>query len=92
MCPYYLLGHFCSGNCGFYIHHSLSIDCSVLMQVKLNLSGAGPVADVAISGLPGWVSFRTEQSGGRLALRVWAPVGIEAYVRPPLPVPPPPLS
>ncbi|BDA41159.1 probable nitric oxide-associated protein 1 at N-terminal half [Coccomyxa sp. Obi] len=61
----------------------------MIKEVKLNVSGAGPVADVAISGLPGWVSFRTGQSGGRLALRVWAPVGIEAYVRPPLPVPPP---
>ncbi|CAL8466555.1 g6091 [Coccomyxa elongata] len=63
----------------------------VIKEVNLSLSGAGPVVDVAISGLPGWVSFRSEQSGGRLALRVWAPVGIEAYVRPPLPVPPPPV-
>ncbi|EIE26295.1 hypothetical protein COCSUDRAFT_26953 [Coccomyxa subellipsoidea C-169] len=56
-------------------------------DVTLNLSGAGPVADVAVSGLPGWVAIRTEQNGGRLVLRVWAPAGIEAYVRPPLPVP-----
>lgn len=60
---------------------------SAVLQVTLNLSGAGPVADVAVSGLPGWVAIRTEQSGGRLVLRVWAPAGIEAYVRPPLPVP-----
>lgn len=60
---------------------------TAVLQVTLNLSGAGAVADVAVSGLPGWVALRTEQSGGRLVLRVWAPVGIEAYVRPPLPVP-----
>lgn len=45
------------------------------------------MVDVAVSGLLGWVAIRAEQGRGRLALRVWTPVGIEAYVRPPLPVP-----
>ena len=91
MCPCCLLSRFCSIDFRFmYLLRSEHWICSGV-QAKLNLSGAGPVADVAISGLLGWVSFRTEQTGGRLALRIWAPVGIEAYVRPPLPVPSPPV-
>ncbi len=56
------------------------------LQVNLEVQGYGPVADVSISGLPGWVSISTQQRRGRLALRVWAPAGIEVFVRPPVPV------
>lgn len=56
------------------------------MQATLNIRAPGKVADVAVSGLPGWLSVQTEQSQGRLVLRIWAPHGIGAYVRPPLPV------
>jgi hypothetical protein len=55
-------------------------------QVELKVQGCGPVTDVAISGLPGWVTISTQQSQGRLSLRVWVPAGIEAFVRPPMPV------
>lgn len=58
--------------------------CAV--QATLNIRAPGKVADIAVSGLPGWVSVQTEQSQGRLVLRVWAPHGIGAYLRPPLPV------
>ncbi len=56
------------------------------MQATLNIRAPGKLADIAVSGLPGWVSVQTEQSQGRLVLRIWAPHGIGAYVRPPLPV------
>ena len=56
------------------------------MQATLTIRAPGKVADIAVSGLPGWVSVQTEQSQGRLVLRVWAPHGIGAYLRPPLPV------
>jgi len=60
------------------------------------------IGDVALSGVPGWVSVlagpgrssrgRRQQRGGASAsagtvhLQVWAPVGVEVFVRPPLPV------
>jgi nitric-oxide synthase len=49
--------------------------------------GRQGVADVAISGIPGWV--RIDSSGStRDAVRivVEAPVGIEAFIRPPMPL------
>lgn len=46
------------------------------------------VADVTMSGMPGWVSV---VSGGRgqVRLRVWAPKGVEVHLRPPIPCPTP---
>ena len=55
-----------------------------MIQVK-KLSGA--VADIAISGLPGWVTVLSPGIEGVIDLRVWAPVGVEVFVRPPMPVP-----
>ena len=55
------------------------------MQVTLIIRAPGKVADISVSGLPGWVSVQTEQNQGRLVMRIWAPHGIGAYVRPPLP-------
>ena len=54
-------------------------------QAVLNVTGRGPVLDIAISGLPGWVAVQCDQDRGRLQMRVWTPPGIEAYLRPPLP-------
>jgi nitric-oxide synthase len=49
------------------------------------------VGDVAVSGVPGWVTVVAGPVRRGLKdtvrLRVWAPVGTEAYARPPLPVP-----
>ncbi|CAK0756494.1 hypothetical protein CVIRNUC_002460 [Coccomyxa viridis] len=58
----------------------------VAKEATLSIRAPGRVADISVSGLPGWVSVETEQSQGRLVLRVWAPRGIGAYVRPPLPI------
>ena len=59
-----------------------------------------PIGDVALSGVPGWLAIvagpklrsrrgvQSEQSGSvhSVKLRVWAPVGVEVFVRPSLPV------
>ena len=46
------------------------------------------LADVALSGLPGWVSVSAPLATGRISLRVWVPRGCEAFVRPPVPAGP----
>ncbi len=60
------------------------------MQVELYGSRAGPedaLADLAVSGVPGWVRITATRSQAVLRMRVWAPVGVEVFVRPPLPLP-----
>jgi hypothetical protein len=47
------------------------------------------LADVAISGLPGWVSVFAPFAKQGLELRVWVPRGVEVFLRPPVPCPPP---
>ena len=48
----------------------------------------GVLADVAISGIPGWVQVHCDEpSGGRsVRIVVEAPKGIEVFVRPPMPM------
>ena len=48
---------------------------------------SGSLADIAISGLPGWISVLSPGVRGEIQMRVWAPVGVEVFVRPPIPVP-----
>lgn len=45
------------------------------------------VADIAVSGLPGWVAISAPRGRGPISLRLWAPRGVEVFVRPPMPVP-----
>jgi nitric-oxide synthase len=54
-----------------------------------------PLADIAISGLGGWVTLVAGAGGrggvgaaARCTLRVWVPRGAEVFVRPPMPVQP----
>ena len=55
------------------------------MQVKLRGSfEPSAVADIAISGLPGWATIVGGENAS-IDIRVWVPVGVEAYVRPPVP-------
>jgi nitric-oxide synthase, plant len=48
------------------------------------------IGDVALSGVPGWVSVLagpgSRRNRGMVHLKIWAPVGVEVFVRPPLPV------
>eukprot|EP00775_Hariotina_reticulata_P009693 gene9693-9851_t len=54
------------------------------------LSSDGDDPNVAVSGLPGWVAVAAPYSKQDVVLRVWAPRGVEVFLRPPLPCPPPP--
>lgn len=47
------------------------------------------LADVAVSGLPGWVGVYAPFAKQQLVLRVWVPRGVEVFLRPPLPCPSP---
>ncbi len=47
------------------------------------------IGDIALSGIPGWISVLAgprNRSQSRVHLQIWAPVGCEVFVRPPLPV------
>jgi len=54
-------------------------------------SGVEPIADIAISGVPGWVAVYCSgrRGAGCVDVRVFTPIGVEVFVRPPLPVPAP---
>lgn len=58
--------------------------------VKSPIPTAACLADVAVSGLPGWVGVYAPYSKQDIVLRVWVPRGVEVFLRPPLPCPPPP--
>ena len=47
------------------------------------------VVDITLSGLPGWMTIYASSihSGDRITVTVWAPIGIEVFQRPPIPVP-----
>ena len=64
----------------------------------------GPIADIAVSGIPGWISVHfldAKSDNGKTPINtnarlryadaviidVWTPIGIEAYLRTPIPVP-----
>jgi hypothetical protein len=59
---------------------------------RVDLRGAGDVttlADICVSGLPGWVAVVSGCDREPLRLRIWAPRGVEVHVRPPMPCPTP---
>eukprot|EP00798_Chlamydomonas_sp_ICE-L_P007381 gene7381-505_t len=47
---------------------------------------ANAIADIAISGLPGWVTLWAPATKSSLRVRVWAPRGVEVFLRPSLPI------
>ncbi|KAK9841484.1 hypothetical protein WJX74_006630 [Apatococcus lobatus] len=49
----------------------------------------GQIADLAISGLAGWIALHAGAFQGPIKLQIWCPMGIEAFSRPPLPMPDP---
>jgi hypothetical protein len=57
--------------------------------VKSPIPTAACLADVAVSGLPGWVGVYAPFSKQDIVLRVWVPRGVEVFLRPPLPCPAP---
>jgi nitric-oxide synthase len=68
---------------GGLVPHSVTIPAP-------DLPTSSCLADVAVSGLPGWVGLYAPFARQPLQLRVWAPRGVEVFLRPPLPCPPPP--
>lgn len=60
------------------------------LRVSAPPPSAAPLADIAVSGLPGWVAVHAPYARRDVLLRVWAPRGVEVFLRPPLPCAPPP--
>lgn len=58
------------------------------VQVRLMAGGRTRLADIAVSGLPGWITVNTSDGRGSVRLGIWAPAGVEVFVRPPMPVGP----
>lgn len=56
-----------------------------MLEVKASHASRGALADVAVSGLPGWVSIWAPFAKRNIRIRVWAPRGVEVFLRPPLP-------
>ncbi|GIL50128.1 hypothetical protein Vafri_6427 [Volvox africanus] len=59
----------------------------MLVRASGGAGGSSPLADVAVSGLPGWVSVWAPRAKQDVRLRVWAPRGVEVMLRPSLPCP-----
>jgi nitric-oxide synthase len=61
-----------------------------VVSLRAGADVAEALADVAVSGVPGWVTvFARGGRGEGVRLRLLAPKGVEVYARPPLPVPSP---
>ncbi|KAF5835957.1 hypothetical protein DUNSADRAFT_6622 [Dunaliella salina] len=52
--------------------------------------GRGPLADIAVSGVPGWVTVFAPGARRDIRVCVWAPKGVEVFLRPAMPAGPPP--
>lgn len=50
------------------------------------------LADIAVSGLPGWIGVYSQYTKRDIHLKVWTPRGVEIFLRPPLPCPTPQMS
>eukprot|EP00892_Ulva_mutabilis_P003852 jgi/Ulvmu1/1839/UM119_0058.1 len=71
---------------------SVAVRGGLRLAREIQLESAGfttTLADVTISGMPGWVSVVSGGILGNVKLRVHAPRGVEVAVRPPLPCPTP---
>eukprot|EP00887_Chlorella_sp_A99_P005985 scaffold27.g5985.t1 len=59
-------------------------------QLVLRTGGSSrrALGDVAVSGVPGWLAvYASGQAGQLVRLQIWAPVGVEVFSRPALPLP-----
>ena len=61
-------------------------DAHLLLQVIPVSRQRGALVDIAISGLPGWITVMSPGVTGEIRMRLWSPVGVEVFVRPPMPV------
>jgi len=62
----------------------------VSRTMEMDHTGHGEaICDIAVSGFPGWTTVFCPGAVGKISIRIWTPRGIEACVRPPIPVPKP---
>ena len=66
-------------------HAPLHVKLLFFMQVIKTTGLKGAVADIAISGLPAWITLLSPGRHGSIRVRVWAPRGVEVFVRPSIP-------
>lgn len=58
------------------------------VDLHSNSGGDGVHQDIAISGIPGWIAVHSSgRRKGGVKMNVWAPVGVEVYMRPAFPIP-----
>ena len=75
-----------------FASHSVAKRGGLRLAREVELHGtefAATIADVCVSGLPGWVAVVAGPGSGTLRMRLWAPRGVEVYIRPPIPCPTP---
>ena len=70
-----------------------SLDAWLHLQVHIDGRGLdGQLADLAISGLAGWVALHAGPFQSAIKMQIWCPKGIEAFCRPAMPMPDPFIS
>ena len=85
---------------GLKLARKIEVDVYKQVRYSSDCGSYGAVMDIALSGLPGWVGVYVKKEGGRrgggggreekwVKIQVCAPVGVEVFQRPPLPVPSP---
>lgn len=64
--------------------------CVMLTWVSLQVikvsAVPGAVSDIAISGLPAWITLLSPGKSGNVHVKVWVPKGVEVFVRPAIPI------
>ncbi len=77
--------HFFFGSASVAVRGGLRVAKKTSLPVPVR--NRGVLCDIAFSGIPGWVAvYSSGKAGDQVALRIWAPVGVEVYIRPPLPM------
>ena len=77
---------------GAFAGHSVHMRGGLRLARDVQLSSTGyvtTIADICVSGLPGWGAVVGGMAKDPLRMRLWAPRGVEVYVRPPIPCPTP---
>lgn len=61
--------------------------CFAFAVQVINLGAVrGAVSDIAISGLPAWITLLSPGRQGSIHVRMWVPKGVEVFVRPAIPI------
>ncbi len=73
------------------LHHGPRINQSLIDSFLLSLSISLLLcfSGARLTGIPGWITFWASRAKQDLIVRVWVPVGVEVFLRPPFPCPSP---